>query len=188
MTDEGPLPADARLRASMVAYQAGSLDAFRAIYADIAPALRRYLLYLARHRDLAEDLVQETFLQMHRSRAAYNAAYPVAPWLFGLARYVFLMNRRAARRYAAVHDTATEPPDVPVPAEMDHLATTDTIRRAIAGLDADQSEPLLLHHVWGFTFDEIAGMLGISPAAARARSSRAMAEMRRRLAGPEERR
>lgn len=170
----------------MVEYQAGSVDAFRAIYAELAPALRRYLLYLTRHRDLADDLMQDAFLQMHRSRATYNPAYPVAPWVFGLARYVFLMNRRAGRRYAAVHDASVEPPDVPVPAEMDQLATTDAVQRAIATLGVDQSEPLLLHHVWGFTFDEVAGMLGISAAAARARSSRAMAELRRQLADSKE--
>lgn len=163
-------------------YQAGSLEAFSVIYAEVAPALRRYLLYLARRPDLAEDLLQETFLQMHRSRALYRTAYPVAPWLFGMARYVFLMNRRASRRYAAVHDTAAEPPEVPVPAEMERLATTDAVQRAVRALDVARSEPLLLHHVWGFSFNEIAGMLGITSGAARTRASRAMAEMRCRLA------
>jgi len=181
MTSKETLPADARLRAWMVDYQTGSLEAFRAIYADVAPSLRRYLNYLARRADLAEDLLQDTFLQMHRARATYNPAWPVAPWLFGLARYVFLMNHRAAKRYAKVHDASVSAPDVPVPAEMERLATTDLVRRALGQLNQEQAEPLLLHHVWGFSFEEVAGMLGISSAAARARSSRAMKELRHRL-------
>lgn len=181
MTTEDSRSADEGLRASMRDYQAGSLDAFHVIYANLAPPLGRYLRYLARNPDRAEDLLQETFLQMHRSRATYNPAFPVTPWAFGLARYVFLMNRRAARRYDAVHDPHEDVPEVAVPAEMENLASADAVRRAVAGLAQDQSEPLVLHHVWGFAFDEIAGMLGISSAAARARSSRAMSELRRVL-------
>jgi RNA polymerase sigma-70 factor (ECF subfamily) len=44
-----------------------------------------------------DDLSQETFLQVHRSRAAYNPTYAVRPWAFGLARNIFLMDRRAAK-------------------------------------------------------------------------------------------
>jgi RNA polymerase sigma-70 factor (ECF subfamily) len=181
MSEGASRPDDAALRASMRDYQGGALDAFHEVYGALAPPLRRYLRYLARDADRAEDLLQETFLQMHRSRASYNPAYPVAPWAFGLARYVFPMHRRAARRFAAVHDPRETLPEVPVPAEMEALATTDAVRRAMAALSVEQSEPLVLHHVWGFAFGEIAGMLGISPAAARARSSRGMAELRRVL-------
>jgi DNA-directed RNA polymerase specialized sigma24 family protein len=45
-------------------------------------------------------------------------------------------------------------------------------------LHPDQAEALLLHHEWGFSFKEIAGMLGITAAAARARASRGMADLR----------
>ena len=81
----------------MIRYQGGSLEAFQEIYAQLAPGLRRYLSHLAGSSEIADDLLQETFLQMHRSRAAYNPKYAVRPWVFGLARNVFLMNRRAAR-------------------------------------------------------------------------------------------
>lgn len=166
----------------MVAYQAGSLEAFHAVYAALSPSLRRYLRYLVRHADRAEDLLQETFLQVHRSRSTYDPSYPVAPWAFGLARNVFLMHRRTAARFAAVHDDGADVPEVSVPSDMERWATRDMVRRAIGELDPRQAEPLLLHHVWGFAFEEIAGMLGVSSAAARARSSRAMAALRDTLA------
>ncbi len=162
----------------MLEYQAGSLDAFRSVYDALAPPLRRYLRYLTRSGDLADDLLQETFLQMHRSRASYDPAYPVGPWAFGLARNVSLMHKRAAFRRARVHAGPAEMIDVPVPPAAAGLADADLVRRALAGLDADKSEPLLLHHVWGFSFDEIAGMLGVTAATARARSSRGMADLR----------
>jgi RNA polymerase sigma-70 factor, ECF subfamily len=166
------------LREWMIEYQGGSLDAFTAIYARLAPELRRYLRHLSMGADAAEDLLQETFLQMHRSRAAFNPAYAVKPWLFGLARNVFLMNRRAARRWAAVHETRAELPDLPVPAEVERLGSADEIRRGLAGLSFDRAEAILLHHEWGFTFDEIAGIVGVSAGAARARASRGIADLR----------
>ncbi len=169
---------DRELRALMIRYQSGSLEAFQEIYADLAHGVRRYLLHLTGGAQFADDLLQETFLQMHRSRAAYNPAYAVKPWVFGLARNVFLMNRRAVRRWTEVHDVREVLPDFPVLPEVDNLGSLDEIRRCIAGLARDQAEALLLHHEWGFTFDEIGGMLGISAQAARARASRGMADLR----------
>ena len=64
----------------MIRYQGGSLEAFQEIYAQLAAAVRRYLIHLAGGSGIADDLLQETFLQMHRSRAASwrcsRAAWP----------------------------------------------------------------------------------------------------------------
>ena len=172
---------DQELRALMIRYQGGSLEAFEEIYAQLAPGVRRYLSHLAGGAEFADDLLQETFLQMHRSRAAYNPAYAVKPWVFGLARNVFLMGRRAARRWASVHESREDFPEFPVLPEADRLGSQDEIRRCIACLSPEQAEALLLHHEWGFSFEEIAGMLGTTAAAARARASRGMADLRAAL-------
>jgi RNA polymerase sigma-70 factor (ECF subfamily) len=174
---------DQELRALMIRYQGGSLEAFQEIYAQLASGVRRYLSHLAGGSEIADDLLQETFLHMHRSRAAYNPAYAVRPWVFGLARNVFLMNRRAARRWAQVHESREDLPEFPVLPEADRLGSRDEIRRCITHLPPDQAEALLLHHEWGFSFEEIAGMLGIGAAAARARASRGMADLRLALNG-----
>ena len=169
---------DQELRALMIRYQGGSLEAFQELYAQLAAVVRRYLSHLAGASGTADDLLQETFLQMHRSRAAYNPTYAVRPWVFGLARNVFLMNRRAARQWAKIHESREDLPEFPVLPEADRLGSQDEIRRGLAYLSPDQVEALLLHHEWGFSFEEIAGMLGITAAAARARASRGMADLR----------
>src|SRR5437868_14752089 len=94
----------------MIRYQSGSLEAFQEIYAQLAPGVRRYLWHLSGGSEIADDLLQETFLQMHRSRAAYNRAYAVRPWVFGLARNVVLMYRRASRRWATFHESRDDMP------------------------------------------------------------------------------
>ena len=60
----------------MIRYQGGSLEAFQEIYAQLAAAVRRYLLHLAGGSEIADDLLQETFLQMHRSRAVTTRNTP----------------------------------------------------------------------------------------------------------------
>src|SRR5438270_6433384 len=139
MVSEG----DQELRALMIRYQGGSLEAFQEIYAQLAPGVRRYLLHLAGGSEIADDLLQETFLQMHRSRAAYNPIYAVRPWVFGLARNVFLMNRRAARQWAKLHELREDLPEVPVLPEADKFGSRDEMRRCIDDLAPERAEALL---------------------------------------------
>jgi RNA polymerase sigma-70 factor, ECF subfamily len=168
----------ALLTVHMTAYQSGSLEAFEALYGALAPPLLAYLTALCRDRGRAQDLLQETFLQFHRSRRAYRPALPVRPWVFTIARHVWLMDRRHHSR-RPVSDQ--EMPDVPVPAEVEGLADRDRLRRALGAVLPDRRESLLLHHIWGFSFAEIGQMLGIRADAAKLRSSRGIADLRRLL-------
>jgi len=168
--------AEARLSLLMAAYQNGELAAFDNLYRQLQPSLRRYLLALTRDVELAEDLVQETFLQIHRSRHTYDPLRPAGAWAFGIARYVFLMDRRASRRR---QETQAEEwlPELVAPA-LFSFAERGSLRQAIAGLPPDRREPLLLHHVFGFSFKEIGGILGIREGAAKVRAHRAMLQLR----------
>jgi RNA polymerase sigma-70 factor (ECF subfamily) len=172
------LAAEEQLRTLMVRYQAGDADAFGELYALLGPQLRRYLVTLARDAQRADDLLQDTFLQIHRSRRTYNPARPVQPWAFAVARHMWLMDQRTRRRKAPGHVDLDAAPELPVPPEVEDLAREDALRRALAQLPGDRAEALLLHHVWGFTFDEIGKMLGIRAGAARVRASRAMTALR----------
>ena len=166
------------LTVQMRAYQAGSMQAFEALYGALASPLLAYLTTLCRDRGRAQDLLQETFLQFHRSRRAYRPDLPVRPWAFTIARHVWLMDRR---RHSRRRLSDQELPDVPVPAEVEGLADRDRLRRALDAVLPDRREALLLHHVWGFSFAEIGQMLRIRADAAKLRSSRGMADLRRLL-------
>lgn len=163
----------------MEAYQGGDLAAFEELYGALAPQLLRYLTGLARDRTRAEDLLQDTFMQLHRARATYHPGRPVRPWAYAIARNVFLMHARAASRrgrHEAVADD--ELPDVPVPAEMESFADRDAVRRAVAQLPPERREPLLLHHVLGLSFREVGAVLGITEGAAKVKAHRAMVTLR----------
>lgn len=170
---------DEQLPRLMAAYQQGDAGAFDGLYRALRPRLHQYLSMLARSRSLADDLLQETFLHLHRSRRTYSPGRPVAPWAFAIARHVYLMD---VRKQSRLREKELVPddhvPDVPVPPEAEHLAERLTLQRALAQLSPDQVEAVTLHHVWGFTFQEIGAVLGILPVTAKLRAFRGMTRLR----------
>ena len=173
---------DIRLRELMRAYQSGRFEAFEGLYAAIAPALRRYLVSHARDAAKADDLVQETFLHLHRARHTYDPAYPVMPWAMAIARHVWLMDRRTqSRRPWAPDDVTTM--DVPVKGAAASYAEQRDVRRALGQVAPSRRSAVIQHHVLGLSFKEIAARAGIAETAAKLRSSRGMAQLRALLKG-----
>ena len=167
----------------MQAYLDGQIDAFDALHAAFAGRLRGYLLSQCRDASLADDLLQDTFLQMHRSRRTYQPGRPVTPWLYAIARHVYLMKRRSAGRRTRFEErlVADARSDDVVHDALDTLAESEAVRRALRGVPADQRQALLMHHVEGWSFLEIAARLGIRVNAAKTRAFRGMKKMRERL-------
>jgi len=168
---------DQRLRALMARYQAGDFEAFDELYGLVAPRVRRYLSSQIRDASRAEDVLQETFLQLHRARRSYEPAHPLMPWLMAIARHCWLMElRRARRRPTADEDVTVHEP--PVRGDAEAFAEAADLGRALATIPAAQRQALLAHHHWGLSFQRIGARLGIAEAAAKLRSSRGMRRVR----------
>lgn len=164
----------------MSSYQRGSVAAFEALYAALSGELLRYLKGLTRDHHRAEDLLQEVFLQIHRARHTYLPGRPVKPWVYAIARNVFLMSRRSWRRRNVHEQLAQEElPDVPVPPEVAQLDGKRDLKRLLEELPEVAREVLLLHHVGGLSFKEVGDVLGISAGAAKVRAHRALQQLRR---------
>ena len=189
-TETGEAPADKDIPAVddlpglMAAYQGGRIEAFDALYAALAGELRAYLIALCRDPARADDLLQETFLQIHRARASYRPGLPVQPWVRAIATRVYLMDRRAALRRDRHEARAGASAAEPITAAADRVAgERDGLVRALAGVPADTRAAFLLHHLFGFSFAEVAARLGIRTGAAKVRSSRARLRLRTLLGG-----
>jgi len=171
----------ARLRALMVSYQAGDLEAFDQLYADLLPTIRGFLRRRTVDPEQVNDLVQETFLQTHRARHTYDAAYPLTPWIIAIARHVWLMHLRTCARRPHSTDSL-ERLHLGTRGEAEAYADRAEVCAVVSRLAAEKRKPVLWHHVLGLSFREIAARLGIREDAAKLRSSRAIAELRTRLA------
>lgn len=167
----------------MGGYLAGRIDAFDGLYAALAGRIRGYLTSLCRNSTLADDLVQETFMQLHRSRHTYEPGRPVAPWVFAIARHVYLMhNRGTHRRLRFEERLAGEVARAPQVDEASAWIDRDALADALKNVPADQRDAVMLHHVEGWSFGEIADRLGIKGNAAKTRAFRGMRTLREHLA------
>jgi RNA polymerase sigma-70 factor, ECF subfamily len=162
----------------MVAYQRGDLAAFDRLYVALEPELRRFLRGRVDPQRV-DDLLQETFLQLHRSRRGYLPGLPVRPWIYAISKRVVLMHRRKVRRRESREVTELSAvPEPEVAAAADRLTDRSALVSALRRVPADGRRAFLLHHWRGLSFREIAARLGIAPGAAKLRSSRASSRLR----------
>jgi RNA polymerase sigma-70 factor (ECF subfamily) len=96
----------------MSRYGRGDDSAFEPLYRLLAPRLYRFCLRLAPYRTDADDLLQETFLRLHRGRATYRAGANVLHWAFAVARSASVDRSRYWQRrpesVGAANDVAEE--------------------------------------------------------------------------------
>jgi RNA polymerase sigma-70 factor, ECF subfamily len=169
------------LRRLMVAYQAGGRAAFERLYEILQGELQRFFVAAIRDRDLAADLTQESFLEIHRSRRLYLPPLPVRPWVFGVARNVLRRHRRTIGRRSR-HEGAGgdlhRGGDGAAPRSTPDYAPRFDLDRALDTLPAGRRAAWWLHHAQGLSFEQVGRRLRIGAGAAKLRSSRAMKTLR----------
>jgi RNA polymerase sigma-70 factor (ECF subfamily) len=83
---------------AMDRYASGDDAAFSELYDVLAPRLHAFLARRTRDADVAEDLLQQTFLQIHAARRHFTPAAEVLPWSFAIARRLMIDGGRRKRR------------------------------------------------------------------------------------------
>jgi RNA polymerase sigma-70 factor (ECF subfamily) len=166
----------------MSAYVGGETAAFRELFERHSPVLLRVMRSQLRKPEDAHDLVQQTFLQLHRSRMDFREGARLSPWLFTIAmnlkREYF---RRAGRRPEAPLD---EEDSIPVaPRGHEQAEARDELVFALGSLPEDQREVIALHWLGGVPLPEVAAVVGASISAVKVRAHRGYAAMRRALGG-----
>src|SRR5690349_2478561 len=96
----------------MQRYCDGDASAFRELYATVAPRLLGYLVKMARDKAVADDLLQQTFLKVHRARGAYIRDADPLPWIYSIAHRTFLDHARAKKRAVVRVGDVEELPEV----------------------------------------------------------------------------
>lgn len=183
------MPAD--LSQLMKRYCEGDSRAFEELYAACAPKLLRYLVRLCGEMSTAEDLLQLSFLKVHRSRASYIEGAQPLPWMYTICHRTFLDEARKRKRSKVV-DVGGEVPEQS--AAMDGRASIDAestdnseklsqTLQALQTLPPSQRQAVVLTKLDGKSMQEAADIAGTTIGAMKVRAHRGYAALRKSLGG-----
>jgi RNA polymerase sigma-70 factor (ECF subfamily) len=174
--------------AAVIASSRQEPEQFAVLFDRHAPHIYRYLARRA-GRQVADDLVAETFLTAFAKRDRYDIGHPDArPWLYGIATNLVGQQRRdEARQYRILQAAAAEP-EVPghaerVAADVTAQAIRTLLDAALAALPAGDRDVLLLIAWEQLTYKEVSQALAIPVGTVRSRLHRARTKVREALAG-----
>jgi RNA polymerase sigma-70 factor (ECF subfamily) len=160
--------------------------AFDEVHDAFNRRLFNFLARLSGSREVAEDLLEETWLRLVAKAPRLQPDTRLAPWLFTVARNLHVSYRRSR----AIEDSHAAgliglwPAGQPVPSPFESTAASEIERRldlALQALPVSCREALLLVAIEGQTTSEAAAICGISPEAMRQRVSRARALLAKKL-------
>jgi len=167
----------------MAAYVAGEEAAFEALFRRYGPRLLRVIRRQVRSPEDASEIVQQTFLQLHRARHDFRVDATLRPWIFTIAlnlkREYF--RRRGRRPEAPLELDGRNDPSVP-PYDPTRRERAEAVRRALAALPAGQREVIELHWLSELSFAEVADVVGASVSAVKVRAHRGYGRLRKSLA------
>jgi RNA polymerase sigma-70 factor (ECF subfamily) len=160
--------------------RAGDTDAFDLVYEAFHARLFNFLARLARNRDTAEDLAEETWLRFVDHAPKLKPDTTLAPLLFTIARnlHVSYCRSRSLEDSYSVDLVGLWPSASTRPSPFESVVANETglrIEKALAAMPAIYREALLLVTVEGMKPAEAAVVCGVSPEAMRQRISRARA-------------
>ena len=172
----------------MLRVQTGDESSFALLLDHYRAPLLRFLYRMTQDLAIAEELAQDVFLRVYRSRATYQPTAKFSTWLFCIATRLALNWRRDVRK-----ERGHESLDGALPARelsdrrptiertLVYRTRVEEIRRAIDGLPAKQRAAVVLHKYHDMDYPQIGRTLGSSESAVKSLLFRAYESLRKRL-------
>lgn len=167
--------------AAMTRYAAGDEAAFAVLYDELSPRLYAFLLRHTRDVGRSEDVLQQTFLQIHRARDAFIPGAEVLPWALAIARRLMIDSfRRGPREALEDGDARLEPAALDARADDLVLAQelASRMQRELARMPVPQRVAFELVKQEGLSHAEAAKALGTTVNAVKLRAHRAYDALR----------
>jgi RNA polymerase sigma-70 factor, ECF subfamily len=151
-----------------------------------------FLYRMVQNQAVAEELAQEVFLRVYRSRESYEPTAKFTTWLFRIATHLALNSLRDGKHRQMEERLDDDSGDAPVRQVSDqrpsieqrmvYQARMDEIRRAVATLPEKQRAAVLMHKYQEMEYSQIAKVLNCSESAIKSLLFRAYETLRARLA------
>ncbi len=171
----------------------GENAAFETLMLKYQDRLIGFFFHLVRDRTLAEDMAQEVFLRVYRSRARYTAKARFSTWLFRIAHNLASNQRRGLARRKEVPLSGSSASDSSIRSDDEILAeksalmptrlidsreTRDIVRDAIESLSERQKTAVLLHKFEGMSYQDIGEIMDLNVVAVKSLLSRARGRLK----------
>lgn len=173
----------------MARYGKGDENAFAALFRRHSDKIYRVALRHGMSQVDAEDLVQQTFVQIHQARHDYHQTGSFGSWMWTIANNLMRdswrrnRSRRDAvqglRRLGASREEMNREPGGPTTPVL-------AIRKALEALSEAQRQVLVLHFYEGHSFAEIGRVMGVKESAVKVRAHRGYRKLKELLATGEE--
>ena len=179
----------------MLRVRADEPGAFEELVQRFQHRLVGVMRHLCGDAEEAEDLAQEVFLRVYRSRKEYHPQARFSTWLFTIANNLALNSRRRKQRKPARQLPSQDSGPLgarpaenllfdPAPApehRLDHDELASVVQEALAQLNERQRLAVILNKFEDMSYQEIAAVMGISTKAVKSLLSRARSELRHLL-------
>lgn len=146
---------DGNLEMLMARYQQGDLAAASTLIQRISPQLHRFFIAQPTSRVHADDLLQETWLRIHKVRHTYRPGEPVLAWFYAIARHVRIDHHRKSVRVAASEHKLKTLSKEAAPAAADP-GRSDRLQALLAPLSESEREIVSMLKVAGMSLEEVA--------------------------------
>lgn len=159
---------------------AGEAEAIRVLYRRYAPRVYAVVRRILGDEDLAQDSAQEAWVRAIRALPSFRGEARFSTWIHRIAVNAAL---QLLRRHETLRRREGEglPEEAPLPPPPGDVLLEARLEQALACLPPGMRQVLILHDVEGYTHEEIAELLGVTPGTSKSQLFKARARMRQLL-------
>ena len=182
--------------AVMLALSAGNMGAFDYLLSKYRKSIVSFMYRMTRNQAVAEELAQEVFLRVYRSRETYRAEARFSTWLYRIATNLGVNHARDTRHERTASTIYLDEPDAETGSTPDVADTTpgaeavlvrdermNAIRDFVLALPERQRMAVLMHKYEGMDYHQIGDVLKLSESATKSLLFRAYQTLREKLKG-----
>ncbi len=178
----------------MLELKSGNMDAFDILLAKYRKPIMHFMFRMVHNQAVAEELAQEVFLRVYRSRETYRAEARFSTWLYRIATNLGVNHARDTRNERIAPTVQLDEPDAEtgttpdladstpsVEAEMLRRERMNAIRQHVMALPERQRTAVLMHKYEGLDYKSIGEVLKLSESATKSLLFRAYQTLREKL-------
>jgi len=154
--------------------QQGDREALGLLWDALTPKLYGYLLNVTHDKNLAQDMVQTTWLRVIDKFSQFRPRHPLSAWLFAIARNECRQHWRKAKHEASFDPAAHDVPSDEYKSVENHILIDQILTR----LSQEDQEILRLRYIADFSLNDIARILNLNFVTVRVRIHRALVRAR----------